>query len=383
MIDGGGSRRVPTIVKALFFAFFITTAALAQPVVGPEVMTPPLIGLGDVSLAPQHDGFVLAWEQAGRIYAGHLDATLHLTASPLQLPLFDAAATAILPAVASNGTSVLVAWHERRPGYDEWTYVALLSADAQTLLRGPQAINPTKDAPLAMSVNGKYIVYTGDLRYRYNESLETESGDFIKHELAAALGPNGDVATVKESANGSFSCFPVCFFHPCDSPLPDCSVTATVVYTLPSRLSTSVYRFTIPANTALPDPFASRPPLIAPSGQSFVGLVQLKNRTDISLFGNIDPFTLPVIVADDAALAGNGQEVLLVSTGQTLTGMVIHSDGTTSAPFPIAATGFNPKVVAINSNGFAVLYHVNVDSQHSVLAGRIIRLQSGRSRAVR
>ena len=373
-----------TIVKTLFFAFFfIASAAFAQPVVGPEVSTPPLEGLGEASLAPQHDGFVLAWEQAGRIYAGHLDATLHLTASPLQLPLFDAAATAILPAVASNGTSVLVVWHERRPGYDEWTYLALLSADAQTLLRGPKAVNFTKDAPLAMSVNGKYIVYTGDLRYRYNENLETESGDFIKHELAAALGPNGDVATVKESANGSFSCFPVCFFHPCNSPLPDCSVTATVVYTLPSRLSTSVYKFTIPANTALPDPFVSRPPLIAPNGESFVGLVQLKNRTDISLFGNIGPFTLPVIVAGDAALAGNGQDVLLVSSLQTMTGMIIHSDGTTSAPFQIASTGYNPKVVAINSNEFVVLYRVNVNSQKSELAGRIVRLQPGKQRGVR
>jgi hypothetical protein len=370
-------------VKALFFALFITSAALAQPVVGPEVTTPPLEGLGDFSVAPQRDGFAFAWEQAGRINAGHLDATLHLTANPLQLPLFDSAATALLPAVASNGTSVLVVWHERRPGYLESAYLALLSADAQTLLRGPQAINLTKDAPLAMGVNGKYIVYNGDLRYRYNENLETESGDFIKHELAAALGPNGDVATVNESASGSFSCVGACFGHPCSGPLPDCSVTATVVFALPSKVNTFAFTFTIPANTVLPDPFASRPPAIAPNGDSFAGLVRLRDRTDISLFGDIERFTLPGIVPVDAALAGNGRDVLLVSTGQTLTGMVIHADGTTSAPFPIAATGYNPKVVAINSNEFAVLYRIAVDAQPSLLAGRIISLQPSRGRAVR
>src|SRR5260221_12713770 len=103
MIDGGVSRRVPTIVKALFFALFLASAAFAQPVVGPEVTTPPLEGLGDFSLAPQRDGFVLAWEQAGRINAGHLDARLHLNASPPPLPLFYSYPAALLPDLVCYG----------------------------------------------------------------------------------------------------------------------------------------------------------------------------------------------------------------------------------------------------------------------------------------
>src|SRR6476659_11249702 len=102
MIDGGESRRVLPRMKALLLTLFVTTAALAQPVVGPEVTTPPLTALGDISLAPQSDGFVVAWEQAGRIYAGHLDATLHLTGALFELPRVNAPTQASSPAIAGN-----------------------------------------------------------------------------------------------------------------------------------------------------------------------------------------------------------------------------------------------------------------------------------------
>jgi hypothetical protein len=369
-------------MKALLLTLLMTTAALAQPVVGPEVTTPPLTALGDISLAPQSGGFVVAWEQAGRIYAGHLDATLHLTGALLELPRVNPPTQASSPAIASNGTSVLVAWHERGLGYADSTSVAVLSADAQTLRRGPLSINLTTAAPLATSVNGKYIVYTGDLRYRYNENLDVEAGEFIAHNRSAALGPNGDVATMKESTNG-LSCVPICFGRPCQGgPVPDCIGTATVVFSLPSRVSTSVYAFRIPGNTVLPDPFALHPPLIAPNGQSFVGLVQLQEKTDIWLFGNIEQLTLPVLVRGDTAVAGNGQDVLIVWNAPPLLGMIVHADGTSSATFPIASAGYLPKVIALSSNEFAVVYRTDVGTQ-SAFAGRIIRINPVKHRGIR
>ena len=102
-------------MKALLLTLFVTTAALAQPVVGPEVTTPPLTALGDISLAPQSDGFVVAWEQAGRIYAGHLDATLHLTGALFELPRVNAPTRAYRTGLRRSATSGTPASSTRRP----------------------------------------------------------------------------------------------------------------------------------------------------------------------------------------------------------------------------------------------------------------------------
>src|ERR1700756_4689438 len=132
IIDGGDPRCVSMAMKALLLAFLFAATAAAQPVVGPEVISSPIEALDDFAVAPEHDGFVLAWTAAGHLYTGHLDSTLHLTGTPLLVPLVDPRTAAVTPAIASDGTSVMVAWHERHVGWAEFTYVAILSADAET-----------------------------------------------------------------------------------------------------------------------------------------------------------------------------------------------------------------------------------------------------------
>ena len=365
------------------FLFLLSVSALAQPVVGPEVVSSPTANLDDYALAPQRDRFVFAWTAAGRLYASQLDPSLHINAAPFQLPLVDPAAAAVLPAIASNGTSVLVAWHERRAGYGELTYIALLSADARTLVKGPVAMNITKDAPFLTSAGGKYVIYTGDLRYVLNENLDTEEGEFIPRNLAGALTRSGDVGTVKASANAPFNCPRACFGRPCSGPFPDCTVTSTVTFMLGGAVSTAQYDFTVAPNTTLPDPFLTSPPVIGSNGDSVVGLVQVANRTDFFFVGTPVEFTLPLNVLGETAVAGNGTDALLVWTTPSLTGAIVHPDYTASAPFPIAPRGAQPKVVSINSTSFVVVYRVDLDSGNAAIAGRIVQLQAAKRRGIR
>ena len=369
-------------MKTFLFALLFSVSALAQPVVGPEVVSSPIASLDDYALAPQRDGFVFAWTAAGRLYASQLDPSLHIAAAPLQVPLVDPAALAVLPAIASNGTSVLVAWHERRAGYGELTYIALLSADARTLLKGPVTMNITKDAPFLTSAGGKYVIYTGDLRYVLNENLDTEAGQFISRNLGGALTRDGDVGTVKASANAPFNCPRICFARPCAGPFPDCVVTSTVTFMLGGATSSAQYKFNVAANTTIPDPFAARPPVIGSNGDSVAGMVQVSNKTDFFFIGTPVRFTLPLNVLGETAFAGNGTDALLVWTSPSLTGAIIHPDYTTSAPFPIAPLGAQPKVVNINSTSFAVVYRID-GYQSGTIAGRIVQLQAARRRGIR
>lgn len=368
-------------MKSLLLALFISVSALAQPVVGPEVTSAPLVNLDDYAIAPQRDGFVLAWTAEGRLFAGHLDASLHITAPPLELPLYTAAATASLPAIASNGTSVFVAWHELRVGISETAFMALLSADAQTLTQGPRMLNFTSGRPLATSLHGDYVLYTGDLRYVFNENLETLKGEFISRNLGAALSSEGDVATVSEHASGSFDCRQICFFHCSGVPAP-CPVTSTVTFQMGIVTNSSEYTFVVPSNTLSHDPFLASPPLIAPNGDSYAGMVQLPGRTDVFTSAPFCQTTLPVIVTGQTAFAGNGSDVLLVWTNPHVNGIIIHADGTVAEPFTIAQAGFQPKVVSINSNEFAVLYRTDF-GQHSSIEGRIVSLQTPKRRGIR
>ncbi len=370
-------------MKSALLVLIFTASALAQPVVGPEVTSAPLANLDDYAIAPQRDGFVLAWTAGGRLFAAHLDGTLHVAAPPLDLPLFDPAASAVLPAVASNGTSVFVVWHERRRGYGETAFMAVLSADARTLVKGPQLLNITASAPMATTVNGKYVVYTGDLRYVFNENLDTESGEFISRNLGAALTGSGEVATVIESSSGHFDCRQICFFWCPVPPTPSpCTATSTVTFLFGSGSNAFTYSFLIPANSSSVDPFVASPPVVAPNGDSYAGLVQLPGRTDLFPRPS-EQVTLPVPVLGQTALAGNGSDVLLVWTTSHLTGIVRRGDGTISDPFTIAAAGFQPKVVSVDSNDFAVLYRTDFDPQHSSIAARIVHLQTPKRRGIR
>ncbi|HEX3580915.1 MAG TPA: hypothetical protein VH087_04075 [Thermoanaerobaculia bacterium] len=193
-------------MKTLLFTLLLATSAVAQPVVGPEVASAPLPSLGDFAVAPQRDGFVIAWEQGGRIYAGQLDSSLHLTAAPLELPVTDSRAVASSPAIASDGTTVLVAWHELM--ISETNAVALLTPDAQLLLRGPQQLNVSPKPPLATTSNGRYVVYSDELRYGFNDALERVSFDSIPRAMSAAISTTGDVATASED-DGVFALYSI------------------------------------------------------------------------------------------------------------------------------------------------------------------------------
>ena len=370
-------------MKTLLLSLFIAASALGQPVVSLEITSAPIENLDDYAIAPQRDGFVFVWTAGGRLYAARLDAALHIVAAPLVLPLSDSAAEAVRPAIASDGKSVLVAWHERRAGYGETAYVALLSGDAQALLKGPQPMNITKDGPLATSVDGKYVVYTGDLRYVFNEDLDTEAGQFIARNLGAALAEDGGVATVSESSSGHFDCRQICFGKPCAGPPTPCDATSTVTFRFGETTSTFNYAFRIPADTLSTDPFLTWPPAVAPNGDSYAGLVHLPNTTDVFFPNPLRRITVPVPVLGQTALAGNGSDVLLVWTSPQLMGIIVRADGSVSEPFPIADSGSQPRVVSVNSNEFAVLYRIDAAQGASAIAGRIVQLQAPRRRGVR
>jgi hypothetical protein len=284
-----------------------------------------------------------------------------------------------MPAIASNGTSVLVAWHEQRLGYPQFTFIALLTPDARTIVKGPLTINYATDAPLLGSAKGKYVLYTGGVRYVLDESLDTEAAEFVTRNVGAALTASGEVATVHENAIGTFSCRYTCFGW-CPVPLPDCRSSSIVTFVLGTQEISQQYDFTIPHGSAMDDPFQAQPPIIGPNGDSFAGLARYQTRTD---FFDGSFFTLPLSPVGEIAIAGNGDDVLLVWTVPRVTGAIVHADATTSAPFAIAPAGFGPKAVAINSNSFAVLYSVEAGPQRSAIAARIVQLQAPRHRGVR
>lgn len=374
-------------MKSFVFALLLAASVFAQPVVGPVVTSDPLDNLDDYVIAPQRDGFVLAWTSAGRLYAGRLDATLHLTSPPLLLPLTQPGTNAATPAIASNGTSVLVAWHERRAGYAEFAFIALLSPDAQTLIKGPLPMNITKDGPLLTNAGGRYVIYTGDLRYVLNENLDVEEGQYIPRNKGAALAVGGNVATVNEVVTSSYNCTQICwsFLGHCAfvPPPSSCVAASSVMFTFGSTSYTAAYETTVPPNVQLPDPFAAAPPIIAGNGESYVGLVHIPTRTDVWFFSPFHAVTLQTPALGDGAIGANGNDVLVVWTTPELTGTIVHEDGVVSPAFPIAASASQPKVVAINSTEFLVLYKIDVDRQRSAIGGRIVQLPSAKRRGVR
>jgi hypothetical protein len=223
------------------------------------------------------------------------------------------------------------------------------------------------------------------LRYVLNENLDTEAGEFISRNLGGAVTQSGGVGTVMASANAPFNCPRACLGWSCfgTPQYSDCVVISTVTFTLGAAIATGQYSFTVAPNTTIPDPFLARPPIIGSNGDSVVGMVQVPNETEFFFIGTPVRFALPLTVLGETAVAGNGTDALLVWTTPSVTGAIIHPDYTTSAPFSIAPLGAQPKVVNINSTSFAVVYRVDVDSQHSAIAGRIVHLQAPKRRGIR
>lgn len=376
MIDGGGRRRVHTTVKALVLALLLATSALAQPVVGPEMTTPP-VEFGDVAIAPLRDGYVAAWSDAGRIHVAHLDASLRVTDPTLDI--LTTASNAQVPAlaVATNGSSVFLVWNEKRPGYAE-VYGAAISADVRTLLRGPLLINNTDRAPVITVQGGKYRLLSGDQLFLVDEQLKTESTPFGSPFLAAALGETGDIATVAMTSEKKCTV----------GLLATCSLTETFTFQSPSFAT----NFTLSANFYNPSysPL-THVPLVVPHGDHFIGVLATSTQTAVfemspnSLNGHWG--VAPLNAGQALAIAGNGNDAVLVAWRYpTLSGVVLHSDGTTSQPFEIARGDYVDfaKVSATSSNDFVVVYRYYGDGQHSIVAGRVVHVQPPpRQRSVR
>ncbi len=346
-------------MKHLLLALLLSVSALAQPVVGPEVATAPLEGFGSCSIVPQRDGYVLAWEQGGRVHTGHLDSALHLTDRDLLLPLGDDSDSASLPTVASNGSTVVVAWRETSPSGTSATYLATLTSNASVLLYGPRRVNHA--GGMAGVKNRSYVFLSEGYVTTYSESLELLSEDFAGNGV---LSPYGDVVTTSTTLSG------VCIG------ISHCIPTETFSFHLPWGV----------ANMAFSTGLHLGGSFVGPNGDHFVAAVQWLGGSEVL---DLDPgvqrqWDIP-LGAPLTGLAGNGSDVLLVweSPESPLSGMVLYADGSVSRRFTISDAGHSGIVAVTGSNEAVVAYRIDVDATHAILGGRIINLRPFRGRGAR
>lgn len=357
-------------MKSLLLALLIATSVAAQPVVGPEVRSAAIDGLGDVAVLPQGDGYLIAWSQRDQIHVGHLDATLHETDTPFDVPLAPSATVSFVT-LATTGKSILVAWKQQTPGSANSTYVATLAPDARSIMASPQFVNATPYAPAAGPWNGRYLLVSGDESLVLTDKLETESIEAISPALSAVVSPRGERGTVSVTFQ-NFTCF--CF---CSA---TCSTKATYTFITPAVAKQVAVTYGTSAPAKAPP---VHDPIVVADGDHFLGLAVMPQETDVfELIADRrgTAWTLPLLPPPGIiALAGNGSDVLIVSSiASYLKGTFLHSDGTASEPFVIAQYVDSPKVIASNSNEFVVLYRYDTE-----IAGRVIRVQPGRQRAVR
>jgi len=83
--------------------------------------------------------------------------------------------------------------------------------------------------------------------------------------------------------------------------------------------------------------------------------------------------------ASPLAAAGNGSDIAVVWRDTSLRLVILHADGTMSAPMTLSADGYGAKIVAGGAGRLVVLYRGGGD----LLTARILDSPPARSRAVR
>jgi hypothetical protein len=368
-------------MKALLFALFLANSALAQPVVGPEVFSTPIEALGDIALAARPGGFVIAWEAAGHFYVGDLDSTLQLEGSVVELQATQGGRAVSGLSLATNGRTALVAWHEHYSFQDQTNAAAILLTDPVSVLQSPQVLSRGVTPPVATWDGGSYVVYSAGYQLRLTDALDAFVVRGWRDGTTAALSNDGNVAIASHDGEPQLRC--VCFnvlTGVCNS--SDCRFPVTYRFTLRSGNIWTPYVVTVKYNSTV----SLLPPIVAANGASFTSLARLPSTTDVHVFDDAAEkrTTLPVVILTDAAIGGNGSDVLVVWTGSLLRGLLVHADGSVSEPFEISGGAIDePHVVAAGSNTFVVFYRVDLGSNQKALAGRLIQLQPSKHRAIR
>ncbi len=369
-------------MKALLFvAVFAASSVLAQPVVGPEVVSAPIEGLGDVALAPLRDGFVIAWVASNHVYVGKLDSALQLEGCPIELQATEGRRDVSGVSLATNGSSALVAWHEHEYLQFDTNVVATVLADPVSLLQAPRALNRGV-TPAAVTWDGaSYVVYSGGIQFRLTDTLDASVVRGWTDGTTSAVSNDGSVALASRDGDPQLRC--VCFniFNGvCNT--DDCRFPVTYTFTLQSGTIRTLYVVPVKYNTTV----SLLSPIVAANGASFTSLARLPNTTDVHVFDDAADkrTTLPVVILTDAAIGGNGSDVMVVWAGPPLMGIVVHADGTVTEPFAIDDGSIDePHVVAAGSNAFVIFFRVDAGSGQKALAGRVIHLQPSRQRAIR
>jgi hypothetical protein len=359
-MDEVGSGRVSACVNALFLALLLSVA-------GPEASI-PVRDLGDLALVPVRGGFIMAWSDGPRIYTEQLDANLQATKAPFSFPLVVPSSVTSL-ALASNGTSVLVTWHEARGVNLDAQYAAILDPGVQSILAGP-LFTSTGTQPAAAGVkDGKYRLLAGGQVWTLNERLRIESVDFLTDTVAAAFSAAGEMGVMneKQSSNCSSGGFGM--------PWESCDFDEAVTFIAPAgRFG---FSFQWHTSTTAGQKLVTgtqpvlRPPLIAPNGDGFVGA--LVTATASTVCEVRDGGRMWTVARPLLAIAGNGAEVLVVWRDSGLRAMFL--DGET---FTVSDDGDVPKIVPAGSNAFVVLFR-----RGSSIVARKVTVQAPRGRAVR
>lgn len=365
-------KRISLLPAALLF---MAASAIAQPYVGPANTTDPIDQLAGYSITPAADGYYFAWSENGRIHLARLDATLHnasASAPPIELPLYSATPTASSPAIATNGTSVLVTWVENVNGLPATTYVGV-AADLSGVASTPRLLDFGVPAPHVQFVDGAYLVQSQWLYRIGNDFAIASSRPPLTPAAPVALNARGSLASI------SYTETILCWGYTNN---PYCPHVRN--YTI----STEGFSLSASAKWTPFDGPAPAPPTVWPNGDAFLAVIpQSANTADVISFsgaGELAHWFLDGLTTD-YSVAGNGSDVLVVSTSNPnaispIVGTFLHADGTQTPRFTIG-TGTKPSVVAASGGAFVVTNET--DFSHPEISGRIVRVAPPRRRGAR